>query len=217
MKNNYPTKKLGEVCEIVGGGTPSTANSLYWGSDYFWVTPKDLGRLGTIEISYTERKISKAGLENSSAKLLPVGSVILSTRAPIGYVVINSVEVATNQGCRSFICSKEIFNRYLYHFLRLNTGYLNSLGSGSTFREVAGSRLKEIEIPLPPFAEQRKIVEKIEGIFAKIDEASSLRAESLTASAALLPSALHQIFSSASSPQAPHQKHSNILQNVGML
>ena len=156
----WPTKKLGEVCKVVGGGTPSTHVNSYWGNDYFWITPKDLGQITTIEISKTGRKISKMGLKNSSTQLLPIGSVILSSRAPIGYVVINTVEMATNQGCRSFVCSSAIYNRYLYYFLKFNTDYLNSLGSGSTFREVSGSRLKKVEIPLPPLEIQKKIVKR---------------------------------------------------------
>lgn len=154
----YPIKKLGEVCEVVGGGTPSTANKSYWGDDHFFVTPKDLGRLKTVEITETERKISKEGLKNSSAKILPIGSVILSSRAPIGYVAINKVEMTTNQGCRSFICGKKIYNKYLYYFLKNSTDLLQSRGSGSTFSEISGSTLKEIEIPLPPLEIQRKIV-----------------------------------------------------------
>lgn len=171
----WPTKKLGEVCEVVGGGTPSTKVNEYWGDDYYWVTPKDLGNVDSVEITETGRKISIAGLKNSSARLLPIGSVVLSSRAPIGYVVINNVEMATNQGCRSFICGPTISNRYLYFFLKLNTDYLNSLGSGSTFREVSGSRLKEVEIPLPSIEIQKKIVTKIEELFVKIGKAQSQR------------------------------------------
>lgn len=190
----WPTKKLGEVCEVVGGGTPSTRVNDYWGNDYFWITPKDLGQITTIEVSKSGRKISKAGLKNSSAQLLPIGSVILSSRAPIGYVVINTVEIATNQGCRSFVCGSKIYNRYLYYFLSLNTDYLNSLGSGSTFREVSGSRLKEVEIPLPPLEIQRKIVKKIEELFAKISQVQSLREFAIHNTNNLIPAALNKIF-----------------------
>lgn len=190
----WPTKKLGEVCEVVGGGTPSTRVNDYWGNDYFWITPKDLGQITTIEVSKSGRKISKAGLKNSSAQLLPIGSVILSSRAPIGYVVINTVEIATNQGCRSFVCGSKIYNRYLYYFLSFNTDYLNSLGSGSTFREVSGSRLKEVEIPLPPLEIQRKIVKKIEELFAKISQAKSLRESAIQDTNNLIPATLSKIF-----------------------
>lgn len=188
------TKKLGEVCEVVGGGTPKTGISKYWDGDLCWVTPKDLGQINDFEISTTSRKITKEGLKSSSARELPAGSVILSSRAPIGYVAINTVPMATNQGCRSFICGPEIYNKYLYYFLIFNIDYLNSLGSGSTFLEVSGSRLKEIEIPLPPLSEQKKIVAKLDAELGKIKEAKRLRQEALADTDRLLPSTLHEIF-----------------------
>ena len=194
MKSNYPTKKLGEVCEVVGGGTPSTANKDYWGNDYYFVTPKDLGKLKSVEIFETERKISKEGLKNSSAKILPAGSVILSSRAPIGYVAISRVEMTTNQGCRSFVCGEKINNKYLYYFLKKSTGLLQSKGSGSTFSEISGSTLKNIPIPLLPVEIQKKIVERIEKMMAKIDEAKKFRKEALADASALIPSALNKIF-----------------------
>ncbi|MCX6757777.1 MAG: restriction endonuclease subunit S [Candidatus Nomurabacteria bacterium] len=194
MKTNWQTKKLSEVCTIVGGGTPKTGIFEYWDGDLCWVTPKDLGRLDGFEISETERKISEIGLKNSSAQKLPIGSVILSSRAPIGYVVINTVPMATNQGCRSFVCGAYIFNKYLYYFLISNTELLNSLGSGSTFLEVSGSRLKEIEIPLPSLETQKKIVEILDEKFAKIREAKSLREQSITDTEKILSQTLREIF-----------------------
>lgn len=199
MKSTYPRKKLGEVCKVVGGGTPSTAVSKYWGYEYAWVTPKDLGQLHEVEISNTTKKITRAGLDKSSATLLPIGSVILSSRAPIGYVAINSVPMATNQGCRSFICGGEIYNRYLYYFLVASREALQANGSGSTFAEIAGSKLKQIEIPVPPITEQKRIVAKIEKGFVKLDEAARLRGESERIATELLPAALHEIFSSGES------------------
>lgn len=188
------TKKLGEVCNVVGGGTPKTGISKYWDGDLCWVTPKDLGRLDHFEISETERKITEYGLKNSSAQKLSVGSVILSSRAPIGYVVINTVPMATNQGCRSFVCGPEIFNKYLYYFLISNTDLLNSLGSGSTFLEVSGSRLKEIEIPLPPLETQKEIVAKLDEKFSKLREAKQLRQEALADTEKILSQTLREIF-----------------------
>jgi type I restriction enzyme S subunit len=190
----WQTKKLSEVCELVGGGTPSTSISKYWNGDICWVTPKNLGWLTDFEISTTDRKISNEGLKNSSAQLLPVGSVILSSRAPIGYVAINIVPMATNQGCRSFICGPNIFNKYLYYFLVFNTEYLNSLGSGSTFLEVSGSKLKEIEIPLPPLSEQKKIVKILDEKMGKISEAKKLREGTIADTEKILSQALHEIF-----------------------
>ncbi|MDP3051924.1 MAG: restriction endonuclease subunit S [bacterium] len=191
----WPTKKLGEVCEIIGGGTPKTAISEYWNGDIVWITPKDLGKLENGEIFDSSKKISKEGLKKSSARLLPKGTVVLSSRAPIGYVAIASIPLATNQGCRNFVCGNNIYNHYLYYFLKSSTNLLNSLGSGSTFSEISGSRLKQLEIPLPPLEIQRKIVAKLEGLLGKIKEAKRLRAEAEDAVQNLLPAELHKIFS----------------------
>lgn len=187
-------KKLSEICKVVGGGTPKTKVSEYWSGDLCWVTPKDLGKHTNFEISETERKITEEGLKNSSAQKLPIGSVILSSRAPIGYVAVNAVPMATNQGCRSFVCGPEIFNKYLYYFLLGNTEYLNSLGSGSTFREVSGSKLKEIEIPLPPLKEQKRIVKILDEKLGAVREAIALRESALTDTEKILSARLREIF-----------------------
>jgi type I restriction enzyme, S subunit len=176
-KKSWQEKELGEVCEVVGGGTPSTSQSEYWGGKYAWVTPKDLGKLDTVEIGKTNKTITIEGLKNSSAKLLPVGSVILSSRAPIGYVAINNVEMATNQGCRSFVCGNKIYNRFLYYFLDHNTELLRLHGSGSTFSEISGSKLKKIKIPLPFVAEQKKIVVRLDALTAKARELKILQSQ----------------------------------------
>jgi len=103
MKTNWQTKKLGEVCEIVNGGTPKTNILKYWGGNILWITPKDLGKLDSFFVTETTRKITESGLKNSSAKILPVDSIILSTRAPIGYLAINKKKISTNQGCKGFL------------------------------------------------------------------------------------------------------------------
>ncbi|HET8574598.1 MAG TPA: restriction endonuclease subunit S, partial [Candidatus Paceibacterota bacterium] len=116
---------IAEVCKVVGGGTPKTSVSEYWSGEIVWITPKDLGKLKGFQISDSSKKISEKGLEKSSAKILPVGSVVLSSRAPIGYVGIANVPLATNQGCRSFVCNEQkIYNKYLYYFLIKNTDHL---------------------------------------------------------------------------------------------
>lgn len=191
----WPTKKLGDVCEVVGGGTPKTERSEYWGGKIVWITPRDLGRFNGVEIFNSCKKISEKGLKESSAKLLPIGAVVFSSRAPIGYVAIAGVPLATNQGCRSFICNeKYIYNKYLFYFLLSKTDYLNKLGGGSTFKEISGSKLKEVEISLPSVGEQKKIVSKVEKLLAKIKEAKLLREEAIKAAQNLLPGELYKIF-----------------------
>lgn len=194
MKTNWQIRKIGEVCEVVGGGTPKTNVNKYWDGNLCWATPKDLGKINDFKISETERKISKEGLKDSSAKVLPIGSVILSSRAPIGYVVINTVEMATNQGCKSFICGSEIYNKYIYYFLISNTEYLNSLGSGTTFKEISGSVLKEIDIPLPPIPEQKRIVKTLDDVFSKVAKAKENSEKNLQNSKELFESYLQNVF-----------------------
>lgn len=157
--------KLGEVAQIESGGTPDTKNLKFWDGDILWLTPKELSGDRVYEIYDTERKITGLGLENSSAKLLPKGSVLFSSRAPIGYVAIAGVPLATNQGFKNFICdSKVLDNRYLYYFLKSKTKYLQSLGRGATFGEISRSILSKVEIPLPPRTIQQEIVERLDAI-----------------------------------------------------
>lgn len=153
MKNNWQTKKLGEVCEIFNGGTPDTKIDEFWGGKHLWITPKDMGKLDDIYVDDTVRKITDAGLKNSSAKILPINSIILSSRAPIGHLAINTKEIATNQGCKGIVPKKGLATLFLFYFLKNSVKLLNSLGSGTTFKELSGSKLAEVQIPLPPLHE----------------------------------------------------------------
>lgn len=118
MKQGWEIKKLGEVSEILNGGTPKTSIAEYWDGDIHWITPADLGKLKKPTVDDTPRKITRLGLEKSSAKLFPENSIILSTRAPIGHLAINEVPMSTNQGCRGIVPSKKLETWYLYYFLK---------------------------------------------------------------------------------------------------
>jgi type I restriction enzyme S subunit len=162
--------KLGEIAEIVGGGTPDTSNKEYWGGNIPWLTPKDLTGYNKIFISSGERFITEEGLDNSSTKLLPQGTVLLSSRAPIGYVAIASNPICTNQGFKSIICNKDIVdNLYMYYWIKNNTELLQSLGTGTTFAEISGSVVKSIAISLPPLPEQKHIASILSSLDDKID------------------------------------------------
>lgn len=177
--NAWPTFRLDECCEIVSGATPSTAVAAYWDGDINWATPKDLSDLDGALISETPRKITQAGLEACAATLLPPGSVLFSSRAPIGHVAINTKPMATNQGFKSFVPHQErMHSGYLYHWLRYNRAYLESLGNGATFKEVSKSIVARVELPVPPVGEQRRIA-------AILDEADALRAKRRAALAQL--------------------------------
>ena len=162
--------KLGEVAEIIGGGTPSTSNNEFWNGNIPWLTPRDLTGYSKVYISHGERFITESGLKNSSAKLMPKGTVLLTSRAPIGYVVIAENEICTNQGFKSLVPNFEILNsEFLYYWLKSNTDYLQQLGTGTTFAEISGSVVKNIDISLPPLEEQKAIAEVLSSLDDKID------------------------------------------------
>ena len=149
--------KLGDVCEVVSGGTPKTSVPEYWGNEIVWVTPKDLAGLQGIAITDSEKMLSQEGLNRSSAKPLPAGTVVMSSRAPIGYVGVLQVPGSTNQGCKNFIPSDRIDTNYLAFFLRSNTVMLQQMGTGATFKEISAKRAADIPVPLPPLEEQQRI------------------------------------------------------------
>ena len=162
--------KLGDVAEIIGGGTPSTSNNEFWNGNIPWLTPRDLTGYSKVYISHGERFITESGLKNSSAKLMPKGTVLLTSRAPIGYVVIAENGICTNQGFKSLVPNFEILNsEFLYYWLKSNTDYLQQLGTGTTFAEISGSVVKNIDISLPPLEEQKAIAEVLSSLDDKID------------------------------------------------
>jgi type I restriction enzyme S subunit len=168
--NNYRKVKISEIAEVIGGGTPSTRIPEYWEGNISWLTPKDLTNYSKTQICNGERNITELGLSKSSARLLDEGAVLLTSRAPIGYVAIAGKALATNQGFKSLIVKPKLAsNYYLYYWLKGNTEYLNSLGTGTTFAEISGSVIKDIEITLPPLKEQQAIAEVLSSIDDKID------------------------------------------------
>ncbi len=162
---NWEVKKIKDVAAVKNGGTPSTKNQKYWNGKILWLTPKELSGFEGIEIFDTERKISDEGLKHSSATLLPMGAVLLTSRAPIGYLAIAGVPMATNQGFKNFICnSKLLNNKFLYFFLRLKVKYLQSLGRGATFTEISKTALEKIDVPVPSIEAQKQIVAKLSAV-----------------------------------------------------
>jgi type I restriction enzyme S subunit len=190
----WQTKKLGEICEIINGGTPKTNVTKYWDGDILWLTPKDMGKLTSFYVDYTTRKITESGLKNSSAKLIPINSVILSSRAPIGYLAINSKPITTNQGCKGLTPKHNLNVQFLFYFLKKSTDLLNSLGSGTTFKELSGTVLKEITIPFPPLSEQQRIVAILDKVFAGIEKTKENTKKNLQNAKELFESYLQSVF-----------------------
>lgn len=160
MKQGWEIKKLGEVCEIVGGSTPKTKEPTYWNGEYYWATPADLN--GSKYISSTMRTITDAGIKSAHLQLLPTGTVLLSSRAPIGKVAITAAPMYCNQGFKNLICGNTLNNGYAYWFLSHNTHYLNSLGAGATFKEISKKVVEQIPITIPPLSEQERIVAELD-------------------------------------------------------
>jgi len=167
----WESRKLSEVASIVNGGTPKSKVAEFWNGSHQWLTPADMGKMEEREIGATPRTITDQGLARSSARLVPPKSVILSTRAPIGHLAINSVPMAFNQGCRGLVPGEKLDHVFLYYFLQANRDLLNNLGTGKTFKELSATNLKSVEIPLPPLEEQKRIVAVLDQAFATLDRA----------------------------------------------
>ena len=160
--------KLSELGEIVGGSTPFTKNESYYGGDIPWLTPKDLANFNGRYINFGERNITEAGYKSTSVKMLPINSVLFSSRAPIGYVAINNKnEVCTNQGFKSVIPNSKTDYMFLYYLLKYNKNKIEAMGSGTTFKEVSGAVMKNIIVNVPEAKEDQI---KIGKILSKIDD-----------------------------------------------
>ena len=150
MPEEWRVGKLSEIGTIVGGSTPSKNKSEYYTQNGIaWITPKDLSNNKTKFISHGEIDITELGFENSSAVKMPEGTVLYSSRAPIGYIAIAKNEVTTNQGFKSVIANKNIGNAYVYYFLKSNFELIDNMASGSTFKEISGTAMKNVPLLIP--------------------------------------------------------------------
>lgn len=157
----WEVRSIGELAKkFAQGGTPATTAAEYWNGGIPWITPAEMGDDAAHHYtSATVRTISEDGLRNSSAELLPANSVIISSRAPIGYVTINTVEMATNQGCKGIVPRPGICHEFLYFSLLRETRRLNDIGAGAGFKEISASSLASFQICVPPLLEQQKIAD----------------------------------------------------------
>ena len=166
--------RLGDVCTVISGSTPKTSVAEYWDGDIKWITPAELNE-DSFYLYDSQRHITELGKEKTGLSYMPIGTVILSSRAPIGKTAIAGCEMCCNQGFKNLICSDDIFNEYLYYFLKGKTDYLNSLGRGATFKEISKSIVENIEIRLPALEEQKQIARQ----FGEIYRLISLRKQQL--------------------------------------
>lgn len=171
MNDGWKKCLLGDLGTVVGGATPSTkVKDNYEGGNISWITPKDLANFSGRFISKGERNITEKGLKSCSTQLMPKHTILFSSRAPIGYVAISSQELCTNQGFKSVIPNKNTDYMFLYYLLKYNKDIIENLGSGTTFKEVSGSVMRNVEVTVPSrIEEQKKIASVLSAIDSKIE------------------------------------------------
>lgn len=186
---NY--KKIREIGKVVSGSTPKSNQKEYWGGNIPWITPKELGNLSSPFISRTERTLTQEGYSSCSTTMIPANSILFTSRAPIGHIAVNSVEMCTNQGFKSIVLDeKQGYYLYIYYCLKSLTDELKDMGTGSTFKELSKSRFEEYEIPLPPLQEQIKIA----SILKKVEDLIQKRKESVELLDKLVKSTFMEMF-----------------------
>jgi type I restriction enzyme S subunit len=175
MPENWELVKLKRLFRIANGSTPKSTITEYWDGEILWATPNDLGKIEAKYIENTERKISELGYTNSGTTLVPAGSIILSTRAPIGHIAIAGKEMCTNQGCKSLRIIKEdtTDSEYYYYLLFSLKSILQSLGQGTTFLELSNSNLGSIYLPFFDRSEQVRIATFLNRETSKHDQLHS--------------------------------------------
>ena len=174
IPKEWEVKKLGDVVEVISGATPKTNINEYWDNgDIYWATPTDITSNGKY-IYKTEKSITESGLKNCSAKLLPIGSILMSSRATIGERCINNVPMATNQGFKSLVCKSEVNNEFIYYYVDILKERLIGLASGSTFLEVSKKVVEDIKIAIPNLKEQEKIALILSTVDEQIDNVDAL-------------------------------------------
>lgn len=160
---------LGEVGRVTSGGTPAASDETNFGGEIAWVTPADLTGYTRKHISQGRRNLSEKGYGASSATLVEAGTILFSSRAPIGYVAIAENSISTNQGFKNLTPFAGIFPDYVYHYLKSAKRLAESHASGTTFLELSGAKFAALPLPLPPLPEQRRIVARVEELFSKLD------------------------------------------------
>ncbi len=193
MKAGWTRKPIGDVFKVVNGGTPKTGVASNWDGPHAWITPAEMGNLDTPFIAESRRTLTDEGLR-TGAELVPAGSIILSSRAPIGHLVINEIPMAFNQGCKGLIPSPAVDTKFAYYFLLTNVPLLESLGTGATFKELSGGKLKEVQFQFPALGEQRRIVTLLDEAFADIATAKTNAEKNLQHARELFESHLQAAF-----------------------
>jgi len=197
---------LGSACKVVSGSTPNSSVDRYWNGDIVWITPTDLGKLEGFQIGSSARHIISIGYEFCGTEIVPAGSVVLSSRAPIGYLGIAAVPLCTNQGCKSFIPGSDVDSLFLYFSLKRVVPLLQAIGSGATFAEISKSQIEIFEIPLPPLPEQSRIAAILKEQMAAVERARAAAEAQLEAAKALPAAYLRAVFNSPEAQKWPTRR-----------
>lgn len=169
---NWIKLRIGDIADVVAGGTPKASDPDNFeepGKGIAWLTPADLSGYTDKYISFGARDLSRQGYESSSAKILPKGSLLFSSRAPIGYVAIAKNEISTSQGFKNFIFPYGVDSDYAYYYLRSIKDIAENMGTGTTFKEISGTITKTLPFMLPPLAEQKIIADKLDILLAQVE------------------------------------------------
>ena len=178
LPHGWTSRRFDQLGELCSGSTPSSSRTEFWDGATVWVTPTDLSRLNTPYLHDSAKHITERGLRNCSARLLPPGSIVLSSRAPIGYVAIPTVPFCTNQGCKSIALHNSYHSEFVYYAVTAAVPRLKRLGEGTTFAEISKSSLAKAEVVLPiDKAEQAKIAEVLSTVDRAIEQTEALIAK----------------------------------------
>jgi type I restriction enzyme, S subunit len=178
-EESWETKKLGDIITVKGGTTPSTSEPNFWNGNIYWTSPRDLTNSTSPFLFNTERKITEMGLLQISSGLLPIGTLLLSSRAPIGYLAITEIPVAINQGYIAIICDKLVSNYFMYLWCKGNMSEIENAGNGSVFQEISKSTFKELPIKVAPIEKIKLFDQEVGPYFQKI-KSNSLQIQTLT-------------------------------------
>jgi type I restriction enzyme, S subunit len=176
--SHWAVARLSQIGFVTGGGTPDTNVAAYWVNGTFeWITPADMGAIRDFYLLPAKRKVTQLGIDNSSAKLLKTGSIVMSSRAPIGYIGINRIPTATSQGCKSLTLFDDSLVDARFVLLAIKAALPDIIGAASTmtFKEISGTKFGEVVIPIPPYEEQKRIVDKFLKIEPLLSEYEDLR------------------------------------------
>lgn len=168
---HWGVKRIKEISTVVNGATPKSNIEDNWDGNITWITPDDLGKLNSKFIVDTKRKITEIGFQSCGTTMCPVGSIVISSRAPIGYIGILSIEACTNQGCKTLVLNTRLVNKgFAFYYLVAARKMLEALGKGTTFTELSTKELSLFIVPLPTFTEQKVIADYLEAKTAHIEK-----------------------------------------------